>query len=380
MRSPIQKALFCLALLGSSVLASVQVLHLEDAMDLAFCNNPSLQELKGRIAEAEARICQARAQYYPTVRADLSYQGGDAPSFYLFHTIDAGRLDSGTDFNEPGGLTNVGYGLSLEGELFNWGRTGHRLAAACAGRQAEEHRSCDFANQLLGMITGIYLDTLKAAAAYETAERSMALVGKQLDVAEKKLRKEVILRVDVLKLEVRLAEAQERSIRALSAQQQAMQVLATLLGLEDATEFTTTAETAFPSIEPDAVEWEVPLTHAVWAAEADVVRACEDVQAAKTYTWPRLGYFAKAYVDSPDHPFRNERSNWVAGCALSWELFTGGRVSGQKCEAQAALHQAEQRLCQARLQTREQLAIAQLRKREAEERLRVSEIGERSAQ
>jgi len=368
---------------GRPVVCSPSELYLEDAIDLAFSNNPSLQELSVRIDEAEGYIMQARASYFPNVRFNAVVAGGDAPSFYLFHTIDAGRLAPMTDFNDPGALTNFGYGLSLEQELFSWGRRGDKVAAACARREVAEHRWSDYANQLVGMIIAVYLDILKASAARETAERSIMLVRKQLDVAEKKLEKEVILKTDVLKLEVRLAEVKERSICALSAERQAKEILVSLLGKEDCQEFMIAEQTEFLALESDSEQWEAalknPNMYGVWAAEAEVKMACREVEVARTYSLPTLDFFARTYVDSPDHPFRNKRTNWLAGCTLTWDLYTGGRVSAKKSMARAVLGQVEQRLRGERQRVREQIAIAQQRRKEAQERLRTAEIGELSA-
>ena len=77
---------------------------LEEAIRIALRNNPDSLMALARIDRAEAMIDQAEAPFYPTLSFYTEYLQGDAPSAYLFKTIDQRKLEPGTDFNDPGYL------------------------------------------------------------------------------------------------------------------------------------------------------------------------------------------------------------------------------------------------------------------------------------
>lgn len=359
-------------------------LHLEDAIAIALANNPSLLELEQRIEEAEGLVRQVRSRYYPNLRLDATLEGGDAPSMYLFRTIDAGRLAPNTDFNDPGGLTNFDYGLQMEMELFSWGRRKDKLAAACQGRNAVLFQRSDYINQLIAMIIAVYLDAFKARAAHDTAERSFDILTRQLEIDRKRLEQEAILRTDVLKLQVRQAEAEERMIRAHSAERQAMELLATLLGVEAGKNVIIADPSDYLNFEADSQEvgdfLRYPKTFSVWSAEAQVAMACRELQEVKKRKLPSVRVHGRTYLDSPDTPFRSKRANWWVGCTMSWDMYTGGRLTAEADVARASLKMAEQRLRREQLQVQEEIAVSQLKREEATQRLKVAQIGLQSAE
>jgi outer membrane protein len=53
---------------------------LEQAVTYALDNNPSLQVMHERIAQAEAQVGEALASFYPQVKTRLSYEHSDNPA------------------------------------------------------------------------------------------------------------------------------------------------------------------------------------------------------------------------------------------------------------------------------------------------------------
>ncbi|MGR9087813.1 MAG: TolC family protein, partial [Gammaproteobacteria bacterium] len=77
----------------SAAPVSGSVLSLEQAIITALDNNPSLQIMHERIAQAEARVGEAIARFYPHVQARLSYEHSDNPSRAFGMIISQRRLD-----------------------------------------------------------------------------------------------------------------------------------------------------------------------------------------------------------------------------------------------------------------------------------------------
>ena len=81
-------------------------LTLIDVLAIARANNPDLLMALARIERARAMLEKSTAPFYPQVKIYTEYLQGDAPSAYLFKTIDQRKLPPGTDFNDPGWFEN----------------------------------------------------------------------------------------------------------------------------------------------------------------------------------------------------------------------------------------------------------------------------------
>jgi len=85
-------------------------------------NNPDLLMAMARIERARALLEKSAAPFYPQVNVYTEYVQGDAPSAYLFKSIDQRKLPPDTNFNAPGWFENYESGVSAGINLFNGGR------------------------------------------------------------------------------------------------------------------------------------------------------------------------------------------------------------------------------------------------------------------
>ncbi len=97
-------------------------LSLDDAVVLALRNNPDRHQTLARVLQSRAMLEGAESRFWPRLRVYTEYIQGDAPSSYLFKTIDARRLPPQTDFNEPGWFENYETGIEATVNLFRGGR------------------------------------------------------------------------------------------------------------------------------------------------------------------------------------------------------------------------------------------------------------------
>ena len=99
-------------------------LTLQDVLDIAQANNPDLLMAVARIERARAMLEKSAAPFYPQVNVYTEYLQGDAPSAYLFKTIDSRKLPPDVNFNDPGWFENYESGVTAGINLFNGGRDG----------------------------------------------------------------------------------------------------------------------------------------------------------------------------------------------------------------------------------------------------------------
>ncbi|MEZ4567986.1 MAG: TolC family protein [Desulfobacterales bacterium] len=159
-------------------------LTLSNAIEIALANNPELLQAVARMAQARAMQSLADAAFWPAVGAYTEYMQGDAPSAYLFKTIDQRQLPQNLNFNDPGWFENFETGVSARMNLFNgagifspvpWPtRTGPFLKL---DRQS-------IVNELTSQVIAAFYDVLSAREFADIAETSVATVSEQLRIAK----------------------------------------------------------------------------------------------------------------------------------------------------------------------------------------------------
>ncbi|MFH2097879.1 MAG: TolC family protein, partial [Pseudomonadota bacterium] len=100
------------------------------AVAIALANNPDAAMATERIRRSAAMTAQARAAFMPMVSVYGEYVQGNAPSGYLFKTMDQRLLAPQVNFNDPGWFENWEAGASARVNLFSGGSQwlGYRMA------------------------------------------------------------------------------------------------------------------------------------------------------------------------------------------------------------------------------------------------------------
>ncbi|OQY44611.1 MAG: hypothetical protein B6240_10210, partial [Desulfobacteraceae bacterium 4572_87] len=105
-----------------TVMKATGSLTLEKVIQISLQNNPDLDMAVARIQQSEAMLDEAVSAFWPVIGVYGEYLQGNAPSAYLFKTIDQRKLPPNTDFNNPGWFENYEVGVQGRWNLFNGGR------------------------------------------------------------------------------------------------------------------------------------------------------------------------------------------------------------------------------------------------------------------
>ena len=368
---------------ASAQQVSSRVTELSDAVRVCLARNPNLLEARARVAGAESALAQARAALYPMVGAQLSVLWADAPSTYLFKTIDAGRLGPGTDFNDPGSLRNTEAALAGSWNLWRGGADERAIRAAelsvSAGVAGE-----DAAREMLaGAVANAWLQLRGALELTGADEARVRTLESQLADARTRLESGAALRVDVLALEVRLAQAEERRTRTELGRKLAGSALRQLLAVDESVELApreVAAHMALPSeglatARATAAERRGELL----AARAELAAARARVEAAERAWLPRVDLAGRVWGGETDVSLDLQRANSQIALVLSIDALDGGQRSAGVAGARAALLAADARLQSAELAVQHDVERAWYGLDEARAQLEVAERAERAS-
>lgn len=367
-------------------IADAQPYSLEQAIELALANNPELGIMQARIEQADAQLGQALAGFYPQVKAGMAYQYSNNPSQAFAMLIAQRRLNfAGTDFNHPGYVEDFRPQVTATYSLFRGGQDYYQSQAAELGMEASELEKSATRNRLLNNVTAAYYGELAAMAAHKVSLRSIESVQSELDQSRVRFDAGVLLKSDVLSLEVQLAEAKEMAIQSANAIEMAQAMLKTLLGLSSNEPFAV-VETQDTPLPKGPEQFDTLLNQALSnhpelkAAAKRVAIAEKQLSAAQAAHLPRADAFVNYGSDSRNFSYNSNTDNVSAGVMVELDLFTGFSTQEKIKKAEHELTAAQETARQTRLRIENQLKTAQLKLQEALSRTEVSGIAVQAAE
>ncbi len=351
-------------------------LGLEEAVRMALANNPDVDVAIARIRQSEAMIDRALAAFWPAVSVYSEYSEGEAPSAYLFKTIDQRNLPRRVNFNDPGPFENLEVGLRVRMNLFRGGRDYLRTRMAETGRSIRELDRLSIRNGLASSVIQAFFNTLAAQEYIRIARESVETVEAQLRLMRVRYRAGGVLKSDVLSLEVRLAQAREEWIRARNGHRLALASLANLMGLDPDAALSLEGDGRVGLDLPPGYEPGLSVAMArrpeLEKARLAVVRSRMAVDAARGEYLPRVDAQAHYYLDDEGTQFESDRANWTAGAILEWGLFTGRSTAASVREAEGVLEEMLAADRKAVLSVKLDLRSTYLTLEEAEARIEVT--------
>ncbi len=358
-------------------------LALEEAIDLAFAQNPDLAAAAARIGEAEARVAEAAASFYPQVTARAEYTYSDNPALAFSNIVAQRRFNFGMNINQPGWVSNFRPEIAGAWNLYRGGQDAALKRAAELGVEAAELERSALRNRLAAAVTAAYYAVLSAPRQAEVAHRSVETVARELDHTRAKVEEGMALKADVLSLEVRATEAYESELKARNAMELSRSALKTLLGAGEMPEFRE-IETPLPNPEGNfgkLLDLALNQRPETQAATHQVRIREQELEAAKGGHLPRVNAYA-AYGQNSRSPadFSFNRDNGSIGISAEVDLFSGGAVSARIDAAERRVVEAQAVEQRTRLEIEDELRQAHSSLSEALQRLKVAEAGADSAE
>jgi len=325
--------------------AGQEPLSLQQATALTLAHHPALRAADAGGREADERLHEARAGYWPTASIVESWQRGDQPVF-VFGSLLSQRRFSAEHFaidalNHPDPLNNFRTLFAVEQPIFDGARTPASVRAAQLGQTIAELDRARLAADLTLATTEAYGRVLQAQAARHAADA--AVVAAEEDLRRAQRRRDAGLETDasVLALDVQLAQMRERQIRATSDEDVARVELNQAMGVE-LERIYTLSEPVVPAREP----LDLPALEAAAVATRPELRRAEAERSladasrgvAKSALLPHVSVQAGLELDGAT--FGDRASAWLVGTQVSWTLFSGGATQARLRQATFAAERA----------------------------------------
>jgi len=380
--------LVVITLLNSAYLSAAEnhSYDLPQAIEYAINNNPNLQIMQERIAQAETQVGIALSSFYPNISTSLSYEYTDNPSRAFGMIIAQRRLDfsPSVDFNHPGGTDNYRPEVTASYSLFRGGQDYFQTKAAQLGVEAAKLEKSVIRNQLLNSVSSTFYVYLASIAADEVALRSIKAVESELKQSRIRYEAGAILRSDVLSLEVQLAQVQGDKIQTANAIELAKTGLKQLLGITASQPFE--INTSNHWVLPEASHSFDELLNVAFKQRPEIYTANKQIEIAQQQLNVARGAYlptADAYVsygsDSKNLEFSSSQDNITAGVMVKMDIFSGFRDNEKLKKAEHQLAIAKKSAKQTQLIIESSVKSAHLKILEALARYKVTSSAVKAA-
>jgi len=341
-----------LALAVAPSLAQAETL--EDAWRMAVERDPGLAATRSLIEAGRADELAARAERWPTLTVDGSYQRfNDAPAFSF--------PVNGTTFTSPELLKNDDFLMArarVAMPLFTAGRVTAGIKSAQEAARGAGLAEQSYAQDLRLQVATAYVNVLRARRELRAAEGSVASLTSHANDVAVMFEREAVARNDLLAARLTLADAEQRRLKAENHNAGALAAYNRLLGepLDRIPELAELAPTPLPSATVEELVERARVNRPELAGlDARSQALAERARGENASRWPQVGLLAD--YQHLENQVLDEQDFALLGVGFSWTLFDAGRIQ----QRANALHSASRAAAQDRddLQSRVALEVWQ---------------------
>ncbi len=356
-----------------------QVLTLEQAVNMALKNQPTIAAGRYTVRANEARIGEAQSSYYPQVSGSGSYSRVSPAVSNVRPVTSVGAVAGSSASAAAGSYDNYNASVGLNQLIYDFGKTPTQVRI---NKLNTESAKFDLSNTQEAVVLNVkqaYYNVLQAARNRDVTKRSVDQFQQHLEQARGFYEVGTKAKFDVTKAEVDLSNARVNLINAENQVKLNMVTLKNAIGIPNAPDYRLEDSLLYQRYE---LPFEDALARA-YAQRPDLQSAIRRKEASKeSINLARKGYFpvftgnASYYYTGTDFPLQD---GWSYGLNLSVPIFTGFLTRYQVAEARANYGTVSANEQSLRLDIYSQVQQAYVSLRAAEERISAAELGVRQA-
>ncbi len=323
------RTMFRILLLSLLVPVAVQgstSLTLDDCMNKAIANHPSIRAAREGVNAGSSRVTQATAPYLPQIQASTGYSESRALGGAFGESVQKEYTTT----------------VSVNQLIYDFGKTGNALDAAKFGSQSAERDMNRVIQEVLLNVKQAYYALLQSKKLVAVAEQSVAQTQDHLKQAEAFFRAGSRPRFDVTRAEVEVNSSRLGLINAQNSVRLNTIALCNAMGIDPVRELDIEDVLSRPVAVPplDQAQTEALKNRPeMLKAESDIQSAQARVRTEQANYFPTLsanGAYNWASGTAEMGPFKGDiQNNWNAGILLTLPLFEGGLTTGRVSEARS---------------------------------------------
>lgn len=322
---------FLAVLLGAGLIftgvSSAGAQTLEEALALAYTNNPDLRAARANLRVVDEGVPQAKAGWRPTVSSTLSLGG----------TYVDSQTNNSSSARES--IPRTG-NLTVTQPLYRGGRTQAAVRRATSDVQAERARMFTTEQNILLNASTAYVDTMRDASVLKLQINNLARLQKQLEATRDRFAVGEVTRTDVAQAESRVARAQADRTQAEGNLVSTRVIFERIVGIVPGTLTQPTSPTGLPGSLEESVEFATGNNFSLVTAKFEELSAIERVSEVQGELLPTVNIVGQASHSQDTGGASNESTALTVEAQVTIPLYQAGAVSAR---VRAAKEEANRR-------------------------------------
>ncbi len=345
------------------------VFELETLVNIALKNNRTIEIVRQQLMQNRGQLTQAKSGYLPHLTLEGGYYYAEEEDSDSVSAVEEGDVVQGT-----GTLSQL---------LYDFGRTPGAISEGESHVMAAEANLQRQLQDIIYQVKVAYYTVLEKQKLIDVAEASVKSFKEHSDRAKRYFAAGMFTKIDVVKSEVELSNAQMALLRSRYEMKIARVALEQVLGIvpgqgryelhgQEGVVLDTLLDTMPPVF--DSLD---NLIGFALKKRPDIVQLEQLVEAAKAGTeriegdnWPTINAEAK-YTDY-NTDVSSYDDSWRVGVSATWDLFSSLHTRGAMAEAKSVQYQNRARLQNLQLQVVKEVTESYLRADEYREGVRIA--------
>ena len=355
---------------AQTAFAAAVEINLDKAIEMALKTNPTV-----KISEAESSVAKAQKDEAKASRwLSIDYSHSASRGGYY----DPNPLLS----SQSGPDNSFSNGFTASIPLYTGGKLSGTIEQAVQNYKSSEYGVDESYQAVKLSATNGYYGVLQAIDTVKLSKDSVERLSAHLQNVQAQYDVGVVAKVDVLRSQVELADAEQTLIKAQNAYDLAVADLNNIIGLPHGTDLKVTESLQYNKYDnpmENCINFALANRPELFQAEAGIEAAKAGVKVAKSGYMPQVAASASNKWYSGDWP-GDDNENWTAAVGVSLNVFDSGVTAAKVNAAEASLYKAEETYRQTKDSVQLDVRNNYLSLREAEKRIATSKVAVDSAE
>ena len=354
---------------AQTAFAAAVEINLDKAIEMALKTNPTV-----KISEAESSVAKAQKDEAKASRW-LSID-------YTHKTARGGYYDPDPSSSQYAPRNSHTNGFTASIPLYTGGKLSGTIEQAVQNYKSSEYGVDESYQAVKLSATNGYYAVLQAIDTVKLSKDSVERLSAHLQNVQAQYDVGVVAKVDVLRSQVELADAEQTLIKAQNAYDLAVADLNNIIGLPHGTDLKVTESLQYNKYDnpmENCINFALANRPELFQAEASIEAAKAAVKVAKSGYMPQVAASASNDWSSTSWP-GDDNQNWGVGVSVSMNVFDSGVTAAKVNASEASLYKAEETYRQTKDSVQLDVRNNYLSLREAEKRIATSKVAVDSAE
>ena len=354
---------------AQTAFAAAVEINLDKAIEMALKTNPTV-----KISEADSSVAKAQKDEAKASRW-LSID-------YTHKTARGGYYDPDPSSSQYAPRNSHTNGFTASIPLYTGGKLSGTIEQAVQNYKSSEYGVDESYQAVKLSATNGYYGVLQAIDTVKLSKDSVERLSAHLQNVQAQYDVGVVAKVDVLRSQVELADAEQTLIKAQNAYDLAVADLNNIIGLPHGTDLKVTESLQYNKYDnpmENCINFALANRPELFQAEAGIEAAKAAVKVAKSGYMPQVAASASNDWSSTSWP-GDDNQNWGVGVSVSMNVFDSGVTAAKVNASEASLYKAEETYRQTKDSVQLDVRNNYLSLREAEKRIATSRVAVDSAE